>query len=135
MRKILIAGLLLLGTTHAQQQGPALPAEVAGIAAQRYCAVRMLPDYHFGFSYFARLRLSPTCPAGAVGRVRKTSTLSTKAKGARYQPVKPDGSAQYGGLFSWTLTRNGDNIPNGEEWTWNRWRWEYWDGSSWRPAQ
>ena len=134
MRNILIAGLLLGGTVQAQQV-PALPPEVASLAAQRYCAVRMLPDYHFGFSYFARLRLDPACPAGGVGRVRKTSTLSTKANGARYQPVKPDGSAQFGGLYSWTITKSGDNIPPGEEWTFNRWRWEYWDGSRWKVAR
>lgn len=131
---LLTLAALLIPSGAAAVMPLALPQELARISASPYCAVRLFPDYHLGLGYYARFRLAANCPAGSVGRVRKTSRLSTRVGGARWQPVKPDGSRQYGGLWSWTVWKSGaSNIPTAERWTFN-WAWQYWDGRAWREA-
>ena len=43
-----------------------------------YCPATVLRDYYAGLSYLALVRLAPSCPPGAVARVRKFSNFTSK---------------------------------------------------------
>lgn len=98
------------------------------------CYLRVIPDYSFGVIYRPVLKPSPDCGADVSLRVRKTSTLNRRKNGAPYQPIIPDGSAKYGGVYSWTLGKFGGTIPAGELWTLYSWRWQWLDGKVWRDG-
>lgn len=120
MRLLPLTALLLLGAPAAQPT-----------PQPRYCSVLILRDYRAVITYQAILRLDPLCPPGAVGRLRKVSTLNW---GGPYVPQKPGGLPQYGGLWGWTLTPGGSNVPSRELWTLSSWRWQWYDGEAWQPA-
>jgi hypothetical protein len=117
MLKLALAALLI-GAASAVSS-PELPPT--------YCPVEVLRDYELGWAYYAQLRLTPPCPFGGVGRVRKTSTLSTRAQGNAYQPIRPETGA-------WTVTASGDNIPRSMQFTLYSWAWQYWTGKTWATA-
>lgn len=98
---------------------------VAALGAPSGCYLQVIPDYTLGVIYRPVLRPSPDCPADVSLRVRKTSTLSRKRDGASYQPIIPDGSERYGGVYSWTLGRFGSTVPSSALWTLYTWRWQY----------
>lgn len=123
----LVRAALLIGAALCVVASAA-PCAVASAAP---CAVAVSPAVTRGASYYASLRLTPGCPPGTAVRVRKSSTLNTRAGGARYQPIEPDGSPEHGRLFSWTLTARGSNIPPAERWTLFTWEWQYLDTSIW----
>lgn len=120
--------LLVLGATLLLS----LPRAAASTPPSRYCAVYVIPDYQLVVSYRAILGLETGCPPGGAARIRKASTLNRTGP---YRPIKPDGSARYGGLWGWTLTERGGNVPERELWTSFSWEWEWWDGRTWRPAR
>lgn len=91
-----------------------------------YCAVQVYRDYTLGITY--RALLIPDLDCEGVTRVRKASTIN---RAAPWRPVKPDGSAQYGGRWGWTV----DSVPHRELWTTFTWEWNYYDGRQWVPAQ
>lgn len=91
----------------------------------------MTPVSVRGVSYLAALTVSPSCPASRVFRVRKTSTLNMRSKGAPYQPIRPDGSLDAGGLFSWSISKRTSNIPPSELWTSFTWDWQVYDAHTW----
>lgn len=99
----------------------------AGPPAPTPCTLTASPDRVSGLAYHVRLRVSPGCPATATFRVRKSSTLNVKGRGAPYQPIRPDGSEAAGGLFAWTVTKVGSNIPPAELWTSLTWEWQRYD--------
>ncbi|EYB66928.1 hypothetical protein DEIPH_ctg062orf0003 [Deinococcus phoenicis] len=101
-------------------------------AAPTYCPVTVIPDNLLVIAYRAVLRLDRDCPPDGIARVRKASTLNRHGP---YRPIKPDGSPPYGGLWSWTLTQRGGNVPPAERWTSWGWTWEWWDGEAWRSAR
>lgn len=93
------------------------------------CTLQVIPDYVNPIAFKAVLRLSPACPAGTVLRVRKSSTLNTKAQGAKYQPIKPLAGAWEVGNSYAQVNRP---VPDRELWTTQvpgKWRWEWWDAS------
>ncbi|WP_191242122.1 hypothetical protein [Deinococcus ficus] len=63
----------------------------------------VIPDYVLVISYKAVLRLAPDCPPGGVARIRKASTIN---RWGTYRPIKPNGSATYGRVWSWTMTED-----------------------------
>lgn len=93
------------------------------------CTLQVIPDYVNPIAFKAVLRLSPACAPGTVLRVRKSSTLNTKARGAKYQPIKPlTGAWEVGNSY----TRPLKPVPDRELWTTQvpgKWRWEWWDAS------
>jgi len=112
--------LLLLGTLLLSQPTPSPPPI--------FCEVRILRDYDVAVTYFAVFRLSSSCPPGGVARVRKSSTLNTKAAGAPYQPIRPLTGA-------WDVSADGTTVPFSARWTLNSWQWQYWDGQAWQPMK
>ncbi|AZI45350.1 hypothetical protein EHF33_20790 (plasmid) [Deinococcus psychrotolerans] len=113
------SSLLLLGTLLLSQPSPSPPV---------FCEVRILRDYDVSLTYFAVFRLASSCPAGGVARVRKSSTMNTKAAGARYQPIRPL-------VGAWEVSADGTTIPFSSRWTLNSWQWQYWDGDEWKPMK
>lgn len=111
---------LLLGTLMLSQPSPSPPPT--------FCEVRILRDYDLALTYFAVFRLASSCPADGVARIRKSNTLSTKANGAPYQPIRPE-------VGAWTVTKDGTTVPFSARWTLNSWQWQYWDGSLWQPMK
>ena len=109
--------LLLLGTLLLSQPTPSPPPA--------FCEVRILRDYDVSVTYFAVFRLAASCPPGGVARVRKSSTLNTKAAGAPYQPVRPL-------VGAWDVNADGTTVPFSARWTLNSWQWQYWDGQAWQ---
>lgn len=88
------------------------------------CAVTVSPQVTRGVTYHASIRLAPGCPPGGTARVRKSSTLNTRASGAPYQPIKPEQGA-------WTVTRTGSTVPIPELWTLFTWQWQFYDPQAW----
>ncbi|GGR19002.1 hypothetical protein GCM10008957_34590 [Deinococcus ruber] len=114
------AGMLLAGASPVPRPPPPI-----------YCPVVMYQDYYFALSYYVVPALSPDCPPGGVGRLRKSSTLNQKAQGAHYQPIRPQSGA-------WTVTVFGDDVPRSERFTnvFSTWEWQYVeaDGKHWHTA-
>jgi hypothetical protein len=67
-----------------------------------YCPVEVLRDYELGWAYYAQLRLTPPCPFGGVGRVRKTYVISAWgiSGGLREPEVRPGRRADAGDVVS-----------------------------------
>jgi len=82
------------------------------------CTAQIVRDYELGFAYYAQPQLASFCPAGTVLRVRKTSTLNTRAAGAPYQPIQPETGA-------WELSKAGTTIPFNQRWTSSGWAWQF----------
>lgn len=116
-------------TTGAVLIGAALLLSVGAgmILAPASCRLQIIPDYVTPIGYRAVLRLAPVCPAGTVLRVRKSSTLSTKASGAKYQPIKPlTGAWEVGHPYTPVVRP----VPPRELWTsqvGTPWQWQFWD--------
>lgn len=111
----------------------ALCASSAALApSPTYCRVTGLTDYTLGVAYRILLSLDPTCEHDAVGRVRKIGTLNMFS---RYQPTKPGGLPQFGGLWGWNLNAQTSLVPREQLWTLFSWRWQWWDGQSWQPVE
>lgn len=107
-------------------------AAVVVVTSPPGCRLQVIPDYTWGVTYKAVLRLSPGCTDDTTLRVRKSSTQNVRREGAPYQPIKPDGSDRYAGKFAWdfgTLS----TVPTNELWTVYSWRWEWWDPNTWNP--
>jgi hypothetical protein len=118
---------LLIGAALTLGAAPAL----AGLTVPTPCAVIMTPDRVTpAGAYHARLHLTPTCQAQTF-RVRKSSTLNTRRAGAPYQPVRPDGTARFGFVWSWTISRAGSTVPEAELWSLTSWRWESYQPRTW----
>lgn len=116
--------------------GAALALPVAALVivqSPAACHLQVIPDYDFKFVYTAVLRPSPRCGVDEVLRVRKSSTMNVRRNGAPYQPIKPDGSAKYSGLYSWSLSSLTSNIPPAELNTISSWRWEWYDAQALNP--
>ncbi|WP_291427075.1 sensor histidine kinase KdpD [Deinococcus sp.] len=128
-----------MGRAHQLLLSAALLLPVAALAISTLsapmpaCRLQVIPDYDLKFAYQAVLQPSPGCREDDVLRVRKSSTTSVKRNGARYQPIKPDGTALYGGQYSWRLGKRVFGVPTSELWIINSWRWEYWDPEVWNP--
>jgi len=100
--------------------GPALLIPAALLSQQPACALSLSPDQVRGVAYHVRLIVSPGCPADTAFRVRKSSTINVKRKGAPYQPIKPLTGA-------WEVGRFKSKVPPAELWTSLTWRWEVYD--------
>lgn len=81
------------------------------------CTLTLSPDQVRGVVYHVRLIVSPGCPASTMFRVRKSSTLNVKRKGAPYQPIKPI-------VGAWEVSQAANSVPAAELWTSLTWRWE-----------
>lgn len=88
------------------------------------CGISLTPQATRGVTYTPLLQVSSTCPPGTAFRVRKSSTLNTKAAGAPYQPIKPQ-------IGAWVVTRKSSTIPVKELSTLFSWRWEFFDAKVW----
>ena len=121
MLKLTLAALLT---------GAASAAPLPPTPAPPLCRVVVYRDYVFAFGYYAVPNLAPECPPGSTGRLRKSSTLNTKAQGAAFQPIRPDHGA-------WTVTNSGDDVPNSEQlmYRFSTWEWQYFTGKTWQPAE
>lgn len=101
-----------------------LPALALLPAPAPPCRLQVIPDYTLLVAYRAVLRPSSGCPAGAVLRVRKSSTLNVRREGAPYQPIRP-------GTGAWEVAGPAvfvnRPVPGGDLWTLLSWRWEYFD--------
>ncbi|ULH15985.1 hypothetical protein MF271_04960 [Deinococcus sp. KNUC1210] len=94
-----------------------------------YCPVIVYRDYDLMFSYYAQFRLPRDCPTGGIARIRKSSTVSTKAQGNPYEPINPQSGA-------WEVYPNGiDTVPDTAQLTFNSWQWQYWDGLVWQSVE
>ncbi|GAA3995157.1 hypothetical protein GCM10022631_01620 [Deinococcus rubellus] len=100
--------------------GPLLLFPAAVLTRPAPCAITLSPDQVRGVAYHVRLIVSPGCPASTVFRVRKSSTLNVKRKGAPYQPIKPLQGA-------WEIGKARNTVPDAELWTSITWRWELYD--------
>ena len=115
---------------------PVLAALLLGVTAAAplpkppLCPVVIYRDYSFAVGYYAVPALAPTCPLGSTGRLRKSSTLSLKSQGAKYQPIKPDAGA-------WNVTFSGDTVPRAEKFVYwfSTWEWQTYDGTHWMPVE
>lgn len=119
----MLHSLLMLASLSAGQ-----PAALSVPSPPTFCEVRILRDYDVSLTYFAVFRLSSNCPPGGVARVRKSSTMNTKAAGAPYQPIRPE-------IGAWTVTPDGTTVPFSARWTLNSWQWQCWDGDEWKPMK
>lgn len=97
--------------------GPLLLFPAAMLTRPAPCTLTLSPDQVRGVAYHVRLIVSPGCPASTVFRVRKSSTLNVKRKGAPYQPIKPLEGA-------WEIGKARNTVPTAELWTSLTWRWE-----------
>ncbi len=120
MKHVLLAALTLGAASAAAASSPSPPL----------CRVVIYRDYVFAFGYYAVPNLAPECPPGSTGRLRKSSTLNTKAQGAAFQPIRPDHGA-------WTVSSSGDDVPNSEQlmYRFSTWEWQYFTGKTWQPAE
>lgn len=124
MKHVLLAALLF-GAASSAVAIPRPPATLpSGVT---YCPAVVYQDYQFGVVYYAQVYRAGSCQAQDLTRVRKTSTLNTRANGAQYQPIRP-------GAGAWEVTPSGDTIPNDAQWTLYSWDWEYYDGLRWQKA-
>jgi hypothetical protein len=93
-----------------------------------FCPVVGYRDFAHPLGYYLTFRLAPGCPHGRVGRLRKSSTLNTRAGGVTVQPIQPQTGA-------WTVTPQGDDVPNAKQFVYfyfgDRWEWQYFDGAAW----
>ena len=99
-------------------------------SAPPLCHVIILRDYDLAFGYYAVPRLAPSCSAGAVGHLRKSSTLNMHRKGDPVQPVIP--LKGY-----WTVTATGEDVPTDQQFTsgFSSWEWQDSVGGVWRKAR
>ncbi|OLV20117.1 hypothetical protein [Deinococcus marmoris] len=138
MRTSVLLLALLAGATHSgallNSIPPTPPLFAFAAASVPDCHLNVFPDYTLGFAYQAFLQPSSDCLFTVSLRVRKTSTISRKRNGAPYQPIIPDGSARYGGVYSWTLGKYGGTVPRRELWTSYSWKWQWLDGEVWRDG-
>lgn len=106
----------------------ALTAPIAALVIQGapICHLTMTPAEVRGASYRARFTISASCPASTVFRVRKSSTMNLKTKGAPYQPIKPLTGA-------WEIRKTSTTIPADQLWSLSTWQWQVWDDTAWRP--
>ncbi|GAA4002601.1 hypothetical protein GCM10022631_11600 [Deinococcus rubellus] len=100
--------------------GPLLLFPAAVLTRPAACTLTLSPDQVRGVAYHVRLIVSPGCPASTVFRIRKSSTLNVKRKGAPYQPIKPLTGA-------WEIGKATNTVPAAELWTSLTWRWELYD--------
>lgn len=102
----------------------------AAISPPVYCRIVIYTDYNAGVGFFAVPQLAPECDRAAIGRLRKSSTLNTKARGAKFQPVRPV-------VGAWTVTYLGDDVPNSEQFMYwfSSWEWQWYDGKKWLPVE
>lgn len=102
----------------------------AAVPAPLLCRVVIYTDYNAGVGYYAVPQLAPECPENAIGRLRKSSTINTRARGAKFQPIHPVTGA-------WTVTFFGDDVPNSEQFVYwfTSWEWQWSDGKRWIPAE
>lgn len=111
---------LLLGAALMLSAAPA-----GALLSAPACDIRMSPDRAGpAATYHATLQVSPACPAAQVFRVRKSSSISLRSRGAPYQPIRPDGSARFEYLWSWSVSARASNVPSAELWSSTSWRWE-----------
>ncbi|MXV21781.1 hypothetical protein [Deinococcus xianganensis] len=97
-----------------------------------WCSAQVYRSYSLGVSYRAAVIPDQAClDRGGVLRLRKVSTMSLKP----FQPQKPNGSEQYGGLWGWNVTARGSQLPTSELWTLYSWQWQRWDGRRWVVAR
>ncbi|GGB69662.1 hypothetical protein [Deinococcus soli (ex Cha et al. 2016)] len=120
MRTLLILAVLLLAHAGAQSSAPT-------------CRLTMTPVSVLGASYKVAFRVDPTCPPTHVFQVRKSSTISTRASGAPYQPIRPDGSAAFHYAWSWPVSRARVAVPGNELFTLFTWEWQVYDEARWNP--
>ncbi|AZI41873.1 hypothetical protein EHF33_03165 [Deinococcus psychrotolerans] len=101
-----------------------VPALIGGalLTQTTPCTLTVTPDEVRGAAYHVRFTVAASCSADTVFRVRKSSTISTKRRGAPYQPIKPLTGA-------WEISKTKTTLPTGELWTSILWRWEQFDPS------
>lgn len=97
---------------------------LALVLATPACGITLTPQATRGVTYTAILTVASSCPSGTAFRVRKSSTLNTRAAGAPYQPIKPQTGA-------WVVTSKTSTIPPGEIYTLFSWRWDVFDPKVW----
>ncbi|MCD0164871.1 hypothetical protein IHN32_00335 [Deinococcus sp. 14RED07] len=106
----------------------------AGAQPASTCRLTMTPATILGASYKVTLRVDPSCPADRTFHVRKSSTLNTRAAGAPYQPIRPDGSAAFRYAWSWPVSATRTAVPAAELFTLFTWEWQVYDDTLWNPA-
>jgi hypothetical protein len=121
MRLPLLAALLI---------GAAAAAPLPRSMPPPLCRVVVYRDYDFALGTYWTPRLAPGCPPDGIGRLRKSSTLNTKAQGAAFQPIRPAHGA-------WTVTSSGDDVPNSEQtsYFWSTWEWQDYEKTGWQKAE
>ncbi|UQN10352.1 hypothetical protein [Deinococcus sp. QL22] len=97
---------------------------LALVLAAPACGISLIPQATRGVTYTPLLQVARTCSPATVFRVRKSSTLNTRAAGARYQPIKPQ-------IGAWVVTKTSSTIPVKELSTLFTWRWEVFDPKVW----
>ncbi|AWN23996.1 hypothetical protein DKM44_12780 [Deinococcus irradiatisoli] len=97
------------------------------VAQPPTCTLTLIPDQVRGVAYHVIFKVAPSCPADAVFRVRKSSTINQKKNGAPYQPIKPL-------VGAWDIGKTTSTVPGAELWTSLTWQWQVYDEAQLNPA-